>query len=57
MLIMSTFKLNTIIKLSSIFIILLLLLTPIYSIGENDEAHAYTVPVVVNFINISDDGQ
>lgn len=57
MLIMSTIKLNTIIKLSIIFIILLLLLTPIYSIGENDNAHAYTVPVVVNFINISDDGQ
>lgn len=54
---MSNFKLNNLIRISIIFIMLLLLLTPTYSFGENDDAHAYTVPVVVNFINISDDGQ
>lgn len=54
---MSTFKLNNFIKISIIFIMLLLLLAPSYSFNENDYTHAYTVPVVVNFINITDDGQ
>ena len=57
MLIMSTFKLNNFIKISSIFIILLLLSTPIYSVDESEDSHAYAVPVVVNFVNITDNGE
>ena len=55
--IMRTFKLKYFMKLSTICIILLLLLTPLYSFDENDNTHAYTVPVVVNFINISENGE
>lgn len=54
---MGSFKFNKLIRISIIFIMLLLLSPPTYSFGENDVEHAYTVPVVVKFVNISDDGE
>lgn len=56
MLIMATFKFNRFMKFLIIFVMFLIISSPIQYAGDNEEAHAYTIPVIIKFINISDDG-